>query len=49
MIKFNKKFPDGTPRKVLNINRLKNIGWKNEIDLDRGILEVYKNFSQGYD
>lgn len=43
-IKFNKEFPDGTPRKVLNINKMKKLGWKNKIDLDRGISEVYNNF-----
>ena len=43
-IKFNREFPDGTPRKILNTSKLNKLGWKNKIDLDRGILGVYNNF-----
>jgi GDP-L-fucose synthase len=29
--------PDGTPRKVLDITKLSNLGWKPTISLDQGI------------
>ncbi len=40
---WDKSKPDGTPRKILNINRILNLGWKPEISLDKGIRETFKN------
>lgn len=34
--------PDGTPRKLLNVNRLHNTGWKHKVELREGIERVYK-------
>ena len=37
--------PDGTPRKLLNISRIKNLGWSAEIKLEDGIkstLDIFK-------
>lgn len=36
--------PDGTPRKLLNANRLKKIGWKAKISLDQGLKMTYQWF-----
>lgn len=33
--------PDGTPRKLLDVNRMNKCGWTSEITLARGIEEVY--------
>jgi GDP-L-fucose synthase len=33
--------PDGTPHKVLDVSRLKALGWKPAIDFDRGIAATY--------
>ena len=41
---WDKSKPDGTPRKLLNIERLKKLGWKPKINLDRGILDTYHWF-----
>ncbi len=35
--------PDGTPRKLLNISKLKALGWEPSITLDEGIRTVYNN------
>ena len=38
--------PDGTPQKLLDVNKLKNAGWKPQIDLKAGIastIEWYRN------
>jgi GDP-L-fucose synthase len=32
--------PDGTPRKVLNVSRIKALGWKPTITLDEGIAST---------
>jgi len=33
--------PNGTPRKVLNIDKIKSLGWKPKISLCEGILKTY--------
>jgi GDP-L-fucose synthase len=38
--------PDGTPRKLLDIAKLKNMGWEAKIGLEDGIRSVYKEFSR---
>jgi GDP-L-fucose synthase len=34
--------PDGTPRKLMDVTRLNQLGWKASIPLEQGIKEVYK-------
>ncbi len=34
--------PDGTPRKLLNVSKINNLGWKAKIDLRDGISKTYK-------
>ena len=36
--------PDGTPRKLLNVEKIKEIGWEPEIDLEYGIRETIKSY-----
>ena len=36
--------PDGTPRKLLDVSRLKDQGWQSEVDLDDGIEATYNWF-----
>jgi GDP-L-fucose synthase len=36
--------PDGTPRKLLDVTRIRAFGWKPRIELQRGIREVYDWF-----
>jgi GDP-L-fucose synthase len=38
--------PDGTLRKVLDVTRIKNLGWIPQISLDKGILEAVKNYKR---
>lgn len=38
---FNTEYPDGMPRKLLDISRLNNLGWKTEIKLNEGLKSVY--------
>jgi GDP-L-fucose synthase len=41
---FDTTKPDGTPRKVLNTNRLTGTGWTPSIDLTTGITTTYQWF-----
>lgn len=37
---FNTEKPDGTPRKLLDVTKLNNLGWKHSIELKSGIQKV---------
>ncbi len=39
---WDKSKPDGTPRKLLDVGRLRDLGWKHKINLKEGIEKVYK-------
>lgn len=39
---FDTSKPDGTPRKVLDISKIRALGWKPEISLRDGIAEAYQ-------
>ncbi|MCT4683887.1 MAG: GDP-L-fucose synthase, partial [Roseicyclus sp.] len=36
--------PDGTPRKLMDVSRLRDMGWQARIDLREGIEETYRWF-----
>ena len=38
---FDSNVPDGTPRKLLNSDRMKELGWKPKISLINGIKKTY--------
>lgn len=39
---FDTTKPDGTPRKIMDVSRLSQLGWENSIALKQGIEKVYK-------
>ena len=43
-IVFDTTQPDGTPRKLLNTNRMKKLGWKAKTTLKKGIIKSYDDF-----
>ncbi len=43
-LRFDSSKPDGTPRKLLDISKLKNLGWKPSISLSDGIKSTYQVF-----
>jgi GDP-L-fucose synthase len=45
---WNTGKPDGTPRKLMNVNKIESLGWKHQIDLRSGIEKVYIEFVQKY-
>lgn len=36
--------PNGTPRKLLDVSKLHNLGWTHKVDLEEGIKLAYKDF-----
>lgn len=47
-LKFDDSKPDGTPRKLLDVNKLNSLGWRYKIELEEGIKEVYQWFIKNY-
>jgi len=45
-IVFDSTKPDGTPRKLMDVTKLHNIGWKHTIELKEGIQLAYQDFLQ---
>ena len=41
---FDKKYPDGTPRKLLDSSKIRDFGWQPKINLRNGIKDVYRDF-----
>jgi len=39
---FDTTKPDGSPRKLIDVSRLSNMGWKYSIDLEEGLKKTYK-------
>lgn len=48
-IKWDSEKPDGTPRKLLDVSKMKNQGWEAKIDLEDGIRETYQWFLENED
>lgn len=44
-IVFDASKPDGTPRKVLDVSRLKTLGWEAGISLEKGLVDTYRWFT----
>jgi len=41
---FDTSKPDGTPRKLMDVQRLHDLGWRHTIELEDGIRMAYKDF-----
>ncbi|KKL72514.1 hypothetical protein LCGC14_2084170, partial [marine sediment metagenome] len=45
---FDKTKPDGTPKKLLNVEKINKLGWKAKIDLQTGLKLTYEDFLKRY-
>lgn len=41
---FDASKPDGTPRKLMDVSRLKKLGWQYKVELEEGLLKTYHWF-----
>ena len=48
-IVFDATKPDGTPRKLMNVDRLKSLGWQYNISLEEGLRDAYNWFLANQD
>ena len=47
-LEFDTTKPDGTPRKLLDISKIKSLGWSPRIPLREGIADAYRWFCENY-
>jgi len=45
---FDTTKPDGTPRKLMDVTKLHNLGWKHQVELREGIELAYQDFESRY-
>ncbi|MBL4654822.1 MAG: hypothetical protein JKY33_03255, partial [Bacteroidia bacterium] len=48
-IKWDHTKPDGVLRKLLDISKLKELGFQHKISLKNGLKQVYEDFQNNYD
>lgn len=46
---FDKSKPDGTFRKLLDVDKMDSLGWHSSIELDEGISSAYADFTHKYE
>ncbi len=47
-IEFDLSKPDGSPRKIMDSQRMNSLGWKAQIDLENGLAKAYGSFLKEY-
>ncbi len=47
-IRWDTTKPNGTPRKVMNVDKIKNLGWNPKIGIRQGLYQTYKWFTENY-
>ena len=48
-IKWDTSKPDGTPRKLMDVSRLKALGWQYSVSLEDGLAQSYQWFLENQD
>jgi GDP-L-fucose synthase len=43
---FDSSRPDGTPQKILDISKIRVLGWTPEIPLKKGLVQVYQWYTE---
>jgi GDP-L-fucose synthase len=43
-IEFDSTKPDGTPQKLLDVSKLRQLGWSAKVDLRNGLKQTYRDF-----
>lgn len=45
-LRFDTSKPDGTMRKVMDVSRMRSLGWQAKVGLEEGLKRVYQDFMQ---
>jgi len=47
-LKWDRSKPNGTPRKLLDVSKIKKLGWQPRISLRDGVVQLYEWFLDNY-
>jgi GDP-L-fucose synthase len=47
-LQFDSSKPDGTPRKLMDVSKLHQLGWKHQVELEQGIELAYQDFLKNH-
>lgn len=47
-LRFDTSKPDGTPRKLLDVSKLHQLGWRHQVELREGLAIAYQDFIEHY-
>ncbi len=47
-VEWDKTKPDGTPRKLMDVSRINELGWKSTVELEEGLKIAYNDFLARY-
>lgn len=48
-INWDSEKPDGTPRKLMDVSKMHDLGWKHKVELEQGITRTYNWFLENID
>jgi GDP-L-fucose synthase len=48
-VKYNREYPNGTPQKLLDSSKIRELGWEPKITLEKGIKRTYEWFIENYE
>lgn len=48
-IRWDSSKPDGTPRKLMDVSKMHELGWKHQVELEEGIRRTYQWFLENQD
>ncbi|MCI6119620.1 MAG: GDP-L-fucose synthase, partial [Prevotella sp.] len=40
-VEFDSSKPDGTPRKLIDVQKLHSLGWTHKIDIEEGVQKLF--------
>ena len=46
VIEYDQSYPDGTPRKVMDVSKMTSLGWKAKIELKEGLKQTFEWYSK---
>ena len=41
-VEFDASKPDGTPRKLIDVEKLHSLGWTHKVEIEDGVEKLYK-------